>query len=110
MLQRTTVNVLISDTGRLFLLTPRPCPALSHCLPLPLSLGVTGSDREQMLHYTATTEPDTATRTLPFCHLLLLNVLVSLEDICRQIFVPVTLIEEQRQMKQELDLTQCNPV
>ena len=55
--------------------------SLRHCLPLPLSLPVTGSDREQMLHGTATTEPDNTTRTLPLCHIRLFNTLDPAEDI-----------------------------
>lgn len=88
-LQRTTLNALIFDTGRLLLshsdptrLSLPPSLSLRHCLPLPLSLTVTGSDREQMLHGTATTEPDTTTRTLPLCHIRLFNALDPAEDIC----------------------------
>ena len=88
-LQQTTLNVLIFDTGRLLLSHSDPTPlslppslhlslALSPSLssPASLSLPVTGSDRQQMLRCTATTEPDTTTRTRLLCHIRSFNALV----------------------------------
>jgi len=86
-LQWTTVNVLIFDTGRLFPAHPDPTPlslSVSLTVSLPLSLRVSRSDREQMLSHTTTTKPDTTTRTLPFCHLPLAKCILSLEDIYHQ--------------------------
>lgn len=106
LLQWTTVNVLIFDTGHLFL--PHPDPtllslSLSLTVALPLSLRVTGSDREQMLNHTATTKLDTATRIPPFCHLPLLKVL----DICHPFYCPFWISSDTDRKAVETDETKA---